>query len=101
VDFVVALNGNITQHIKTFHEDMRGWMQSRDPELAELVGELMPARMEDRLPLQVADVFCWHLRRQRDGFDDGAQSLFYKRGFSHEWTKDDLRATVDGVVQFG
>jgi hypothetical protein len=67
VDFVVSRNGKITDHIKTFHEELRAHVKEFDPRLAKLVGRLLPDDMENSGPLQAADVFCWHMQRFEEG----------------------------------
>jgi hypothetical protein len=44
--------------------------------LAHLVGEVIPASMQDRVPLQAADVYCWHESKFRENglTDPGAIS---------------------------
>ena len=66
VDFIVERNGEITKHIQTFHSNMATVLQQRGKGfLASLVGELMPGG-KDRIPLQAADVLCWHMGRARN-----------------------------------
>lgn len=72
VDFVVERNGEITKHIQTFHANIASVLeQMGKPSLASLVGELLPGG-KDRIPLQAADVLCWHMARARtpDTMDD-------------------------------
>src|ERR1700722_14236454 len=60
IDFVVDRKKGVTHHIAKFKEDIRLGL---DPELGKLIGGLIPATMEDRLPLQCADVLLWHMQR--------------------------------------
>jgi hypothetical protein len=66
VDFVVERNGEMTKHIQTFHENMAENLSKtrKRPDLARLVGKLIPAG-KDHIPLQAADVLCWHMGRAR------------------------------------
>jgi hypothetical protein len=65
VDFVVERNGDITKHIQEFHSHLAADLESLgEPSLVKLVGELIPAGKE-RIPLQAADVLCWHTGRAR------------------------------------
>ena len=60
---MVESNGVITEYIKGFHGDLAGGLKFiGEPDLAPLVGQLIPAS-KDRVPLQAADVLCWHKRR--------------------------------------
>jgi hypothetical protein len=65
VDFIVERNGEITKHIQEFHSNLatNASLLHRS-NLARLVGDLIPAG-KDRIPLQAADVLCWHLGRAR------------------------------------
>ena len=63
VDFVVERNGELTDHLREFYEGLPRSMEDMvKPELIPLMGEIIPAGKE-RVPLQVADVLCWHTRR--------------------------------------
>lgn len=66
VDFVVERNGDITKHIQEFHSHFAANLEFiGEPGLVKLVGELIPAG-KDRIPLQAADVLCWHTGRFRN-----------------------------------
>jgi hypothetical protein len=65
VDFVVEQNGVITKYIQDFHSTIPQALTALgSPALARLVGELIPGG-KDRVPLQAADVLCWHTARAR------------------------------------
>jgi hypothetical protein len=66
VNFIVERNGEITKHIQSFHSNMAIVLQQRGKgSLARRVGELIPDG-KDRIPLQAADVLCWHMGRARN-----------------------------------
>jgi hypothetical protein len=66
IDFIVEQNGEITKHIQTFHSNMADVLRQRGKDsLAALVGELKPGG-KDRIPLQAADLLCWHMARARN-----------------------------------
>ncbi len=66
VDFIVERNGEITKHIQTFHSSIADVLQQLGKgSLARLMGELIPGG-KDRIPLQAADVLCWHMGRARN-----------------------------------
>lgn len=63
VDFIVEKNGELTDHIKEFYKGMAIACEvNGHPELISLIGDLIPAGKE-RVPLQAADVLCWHTQR--------------------------------------
>jgi hypothetical protein len=63
VDFIVERNGEITKHIQDFHSTLSQALTGfGEADLAPLVGELLPGG-KDRVPLQAADVLCWHSAR--------------------------------------
>jgi hypothetical protein len=97
LDFVVSLNGKITDHIKEFHEQLKLQVE---PPFASLVGDLIPARMEDRLGLQAADFLCWHWQRyyavghgsKMVRSDERRTALLGETsGVPHIWTPEDLQ----------
>jgi len=66
IDFIVERNGDITKHIQEFHSHFAINLSLRgDEHLADMVGELIPAG-KDHIPLQAADVLCWHMGRSRN-----------------------------------
>jgi hypothetical protein len=60
LDFVISRKKKVSHHIATFRGELQQFVK---PQLFGLVGELIPARMEDGIPLQSADVLLWHLQR--------------------------------------
>ena len=79
VDFIVERKSDITKHIQEFHSHTAANLADLGkPSLARLVGELIPGG-KDRVPLQAADVLCWHSARSKSGAIDAA---FWRR-YSH------------------
>lgn len=70
VDFVVSRKKYITHNLVNSHDDLRKWLASLYPKMAGLMGEVIPSEMEERLPLQAADVLCWHHQRDLAGTAD-------------------------------
>jgi hypothetical protein len=110
VDFIVEHNGNITRHIGDFHASMEnGLREAGNTAWADLVGELI-AGGKDRVPLQAADVLCWHSQRRELGTLSRTDARRYGRlahrlGFQWEWTRDEIaafagRATAAGVQRW-
>jgi hypothetical protein len=92
VDFVVSKNGKITEHFKTYANGLRG----RSP----LMGELIAATPEDRNPLQMADVLCWHTRRYHEygTIDANFQRLASCRCFKHLWRRAELEGFTQSLI---
>jgi Protein of unknown function (DUF3800) len=104
VNFIVSKRQSVTEHYKDFVETMKDWLNNRSyPKLASMVGDLIPASMEDHLPLQAADVLCWHMQRYyTNNFDRGIEnrmwSLLKERGgHLHEWDRSDLEEMAIGL----
>jgi hypothetical protein len=63
VDFIVERKSDITKHIQEFHSHLADELKLIGrKDLVPLIGELIPAG-KDRIPLQAADVLCWHTMR--------------------------------------
>src|SRR5271168_134787 len=62
VNFVVSQKKRVSEHIIELHEMLKARIW---PPLDALVGDLWPGDMETVLPLQFADVLCWHLASTR------------------------------------
>lgn len=102
IDFVVSVNGKITERIKDFHKQIKLLI---DPTLRPFVGDLIPATMETRLPLQCADALCWHMQRfyagtmherDRERFDELLGGI---DGDLHEWDKSDLENVLANLIE--
>jgi hypothetical protein len=93
VDFVVSKKGKITTRLKSFHEEMKRII---DPPYRDLIGELKPATMEERIPLQAADLLLWHMQRHYaktlDQVDQRRLGILVEdlKGNPHEWTRSEL-----------
>jgi hypothetical protein len=105
VDFVVEVNGEITKHIQEFHSHFPADLQTIGREsLIKLVGELIPAG-KDRIPLQAADVLCWHIGRARQpetmDADDVRryQKLTRRQGIRVTLSEDMIEALRSAVLQ--
>lgn len=63
VDFIVEKKGGITNHIGDFYESMPATLTELGySHLVPLLGTIIPGDKE-RVPLQAADVLCWHAQR--------------------------------------
>jgi hypothetical protein len=80
VDFIVERKGHVTKYIQEFHSNLPMALEALGkPELSKLVGELIPGEKE-RIPLQAADVLCWHTaRHQRPNTMDAADLRRYAK----------------------
>lgn len=45
------------------HDTMEEMFEKTHPKIAPLFGDFVPLNMQNHMPLQAADVFCWHLQR--------------------------------------
>jgi len=99
IDFVVERNGPITKHIETFHGEIAGVLRAiKADHLARLVGDIIPGG-KDRVPLQAADLLCWHTQAARAGKLSQADAQRYARisgrqGLLLEVTNDEITAFV-------
>jgi hypothetical protein len=103
VNFVVSRKETITHHLPGFRDDIREWLKDTYPHLASLVGDLIPASMEEQLPLQGADVLGWHLQRH---FANRLDATDYRRlmvlvdasGAMFEWERSHLEEMLKGSL---
>jgi hypothetical protein len=97
VDFVVARKGKVTTRIGRFRDDMERCLR---PELAALLGELIPGDPKDRNPLQAADLYSWHLRRYHETgtTDANYQKLLETAGGCGNWTRAGLAQFIDSAL---
>jgi len=103
LDFWVEQNGKITDYIKDFHADLnRAFTELGRPDLAKLVGELLPVGKE-RMPVQAADVLCWHTARaQNPGKMDQPSYRRYERlsrknGWLETLNRDTVQQLADSL----
>jgi hypothetical protein len=100
LDFWVEQNGKITDYIQDFHADLnRAFTELGRPDLAKLVGELVPVG-KDRMPVQAADVLCWHTARaQNPGKMDQPSFRRYERlSRKNGWLETLNRDTVQQLA---
>lgn len=90
VDFIIEKNGRITRYIQAFHSGITMSLRALGrPDLAQLVGELIPAGKE-RTHLQAADVLCWHTARPKETMDELDAQRYAKLA-----RKNGMRARLD------
>jgi hypothetical protein len=94
VDFIVERKHTVTNYIQDFHVQLSQALQALgSPELARLVGELMPGDKE-RVSLRAADVLCWHCARREKletmshGDKLRYKTIAYHKGVRIEFSKD-------------
>ena len=107
VDFIIERNGRITKFIQAFHSGLAKSLAALGlPEASKLVGDLIPAGKE-RVPLQAADVLCWHTARSRETMDELdnkrygrlAQRLGMKMGLDADQIKELALSLVEPNFQ--
>jgi len=96
LDFVVERNGAVTKHIQDFHSTLAENLGALgDASLANLVGDILSGG-KDRVPLQAADVLCWHTARAQhpETMDLGDQRrysiLAHREGTYQEFTHEQI-----------
>jgi hypothetical protein len=105
VDFVVSRKERITHHLHSLHRDIGVWLKHEYPQLEKLMGDIIPASMDDRLPLQAADVLCWHQQKSIAGTEEKEDNkrliglLGDTDGFPHRWEREDLAALMGLLIQ--
>lgn len=103
VEFVVAEKQKVSTHLPQFHTDIRNFLADFDPKLETLLGDLIAAPMQSCLPLQMADLLCWHLQRYyAKTFDRTDESRIWKLtkerdGHLHQWERADLEQLAKGL----
>jgi hypothetical protein len=64
VTFAISKKKIVSHHIvNNLRDEMIENIASVKPDLAKKYGDILPLSMEDHMPLQAADVLCWHLQR--------------------------------------
>lgn len=95
IDFIVERNGEVTKHLKEFYEGLPIALESIGrSQLIRLMGEIIPAG-KDHVPLQAADVLCWHTNRGIEGTLDAKGASRYsiianREGFRFSYSDEDL-----------
>jgi hypothetical protein len=104
VDFVVSKKQYISKTLDKTQDDFREWFGSLYPDAYRYIGDVIPGDMETRLPLQAADVLCWHRQRKLSGKADTVDlkrlRLLYGRAAKpdeHKWTTKQLAGIVDNM----
>jgi len=65
INFVISNKQNVEKYIqRDVREAMIAYFENTSPHLATLFGDVIPLSMVDHMPLQAADVLCWHLQRK-------------------------------------
>ncbi len=100
LDLVVSRKQKVTHHIQRFYQAMK---DSPGYPLAYLVGDLIPASMEERNPLQAADALAWHERRFVENGTEDKNLFRLSKSWSHgthvhEWKKEELADFIGGLL---
>jgi hypothetical protein len=106
IDFVVEQGDKaILRSITEFHGILRGSLEQDGRKAhADLVGDLIPGG-KDRVPLQAADVMCWHERRRCAGMLSRSDHLRYDvltrmKGKRHRHSDADVEALAAAASTF-
>lgn len=104
VNFIVSYKEVVTKGLNNLTDVTRHWLKSERPEIAALFGDVIPASMEEELPLQAADALCWHLQcYYRGGYSRIEENRMWyllkeRDGDLHEWTTDELKHVADQIA---
>jgi hypothetical protein len=107
VNFIVSKKHIVTQRLQEFYEVMKKYFQQNHPELFPLFGDLLPGDMEIQLPLQAADVLCWHIQKSYaktfDRVEEGRIALLCndRDGETHEWERSELETMANNLKKLG
>jgi hypothetical protein len=64
VVFNISRKKIISHHLQTdLYDAMVAYLRTFNPAVAKLFGDVVPLIMENHMPLQAADVLCWHVQR--------------------------------------
>lgn len=103
VDFIVETKGQVTKYIREFHSSLAQALASiGKASLGRLVGQLIPGSKE-MIPLQAADVLCWHTARYRaktmDANDERRYAtIAHRRGFQHHLTNEEISQIANALL---
>lgn len=68
VTFYVERKKYVSHYLQNSIQDsIKQFLEKENPELAKIMGEIIPLDPDIHLPLQAADVICWFSRRAFDG----------------------------------
>jgi hypothetical protein len=67
VIFNVSKKLYVPHYLHDVREEMISCFEYEQSHLAKIMGDVVPLSMEDNMPLQAADVLCWHLQRAYAG----------------------------------
>lgn len=102
VNFVVSSKQKVTDRLSLFVEDMKQLLGANvHPELAPMLGKLVPGSMEDQIPLQAADLLGWHMQRYYartlERVDESRLWMLTKErdGHTHEWQRPELEQLAE------
>ncbi len=64
VIFNISRKKGVSHHLEhSLHDATLEMLENRHPKFAPMFGDVLALNMDDHMPLQSADVFCWHLQR--------------------------------------
>jgi hypothetical protein len=102
VDFVIGIKSGISNHIQEFYSGLPQVLRDLGKgHLTPLMGTIIPGDIE-RIPIQAADVLCWHTQRaqlhtlDRVGMHRISQ-LVSGGGYAHDWTNKEIH-TLDRAL---
>ena len=104
---VVEKKKKVSDKLPTVIKAVKLFLTDNDPEYPPLMGGVISESSVKQIPLQAADVLCWHLQRyyhehNRRPFDrDDQKRMFYslrnQNGHMEVFDKEFLRELIDAV----
>lgn len=62
--FNISRRNTVSHHLQySLHDAIQEMLEKTNPQTAPLFGDILPLNMSEHMPLQAADVLCWHLQR--------------------------------------
>jgi hypothetical protein len=101
IDFVVERKEGVFEKLKQLYDALKDGLEHINrPELIRYLGELIPSG-KDRVPVQAADMLCWHASRRDLGLLKGRDLIRSERMFKRQGKviplPDEIHAKIAGA----
>jgi len=105
VDFVISEKQCVSKNMGLILDTLK--LRVQEPVRASLIGNIRIGKMDTEVPLQAADVLCWHIQRYFSGVFDRTleDRMWYllkeRTGVMHYWKREELEATSRDLEKAG